>query len=663
MSNQLKISADTSEAKKSILDLGKSLKTIGDSKIGIFNDEDKKLLKGELRREMSLMKDKLKENRAEIKKMVEEQKNLVKGSREEMEMRKKIIDSYRIQNRLAKEAGDLKKLDKSGFGGGGGGEGMIEKLTGNIGSVLSMGAKLLGGAALGVGVFAIAKGIQSTNQYVGGTPNRNRLKGLGVSDDSFGTPEGLAKAGLTEQDMIKRRIDATSVLGREGSSNSGEMQKASFERAYGLGGGTMTGVASSLRSTMGGAGANDAQIKLQSTIMASGIEDALAPYLESMTNLLQSINENGTTNTGDIMSLMAQMTKDGGRTPEMMGKTFSGINSAMQNSSGESNAFLQTAFARAGIGGGSIGGTKYALSGGGLFGMDQGALAKRGYNPELLKNMGGAGMFTGIGGRTDAMMDLFKQSGGLGKGDKISGIKDVNKMVGMGNLANSVFGTKGSQGFDALMMLEKVQNKQMTSKDFEEKVKKMGETKDPQVDRLEKINESLSGQTEILTNIDNNLSEALGKQGVSVRNAAKKLENAGTTGATNDMAAINSTGAVEGVGNAIESTGHYLFGGGKPGSKSLGGDVYDFLNPDQSKGRGGLTESDMSPMQKKQMELQRQFSPGDPTAGGFYPPPTAKDIGKEVANALRDAPIQPNVNVKNNVSVPMMGRASDRTQK
>lgn len=659
--SQLKISADTSEAKKSILDLGKSLKTIGDSKVALFNDEDKRLLKGELKREITLMKGKLKENREEIKKMVEEQKKLTQGTREEMELRKKIIDSYRIQNRLSKEMGDLKKIDKAGFGGGGEGSGVVDKLIGNIGSVVSMGAKLLGGAALGAGAWAIVKGVQSTNQYVAGTPGRNRLKGLGVNDENFGGAEQLARAGLSEQDLIKRRIDATSTLGREGTSNDTEIQKASFERAYGLQGGTMTGVASSLRGTMGGAGANDAQIKLQSTIMASGIEDALGPYLDTMTNLLTSINENGTTSTSDIMGLMARLTKDGSRTPEQMGKTFAGVNSAMQNSSGEANAFLQTAFARAGIGGGSIGGTKFALSSGGLFGMNQGELAKRGYNPELLKNMGGAGMFSGIGQRTDAMMDLFKQSGGLGKNDKISGIKDVNKMVGMGNMANSVFGTKGNQGFDALMLLEKVQNKQMSSKEFDEQVKKMTEGKDPQVERLDKINASLSGQTEVLTNIDNNLSEALGKQGVTVRNAAKQLENSGTQATTNVMGGINETGAVEATGNAIKGAGNYLFGGGKPGGRSLGGDVYDWLNPDQSKGRGGVSEGDMSAVQKQQMEMQQKFNPGDPTAGGFYP--TAKDIGTEVANALRNAPISPNVNVRTNVSVPMGGRVSDRTQK
>lgn len=659
MSSQFKISADTSEAKKSILDLSKSLSKLGESKVSIFNDEDKKLLKTELKREMDLMKQKLRQNRDEIKKMVDEQKNLVKGSKEEMELRRKIIDMYRSQNRLAKESGELKKLEKSGFGGGGAGDGMIDKLVGNVGSIVSMGAKLLGAGVLGAGVLAITKGIQATNQYVGGTPNRNRLKGLGVGEDNFGSAQELARAGLTEQDMIKRRIDATSILGRDGTSQGGEMQKAMFERSYGLQGGTMTGVAGSLRATMGGAGANDAQMKLQSTVMAAGIEDALGPYFETMTTLLQSINENGTANTGEVMSLMAQLTKGGSRTPEQMGKTFSGLNSSIQGATGEASSFLQTAFARAGIGGGSVGGTKFALSSGGLFGMNQGELSKRGYNPELLKNMGSQGMFSGVGERTDALMSLFKESGGLKPGQKISGIKDVNQMVGMGNLANNVFGTKGNQGFDALMMLEKVQQKKMGSKEFEEKVKKMTEAKDPQVERLDKINESLSGQTELLTNIDANLSEALGKQGVAVRNAAKELENSGTQGATNVMGAVNDTGLVQKTGSAIGGAGNYLFGGGKPGSRMLGDDIYDLMNPDRSKGRI-KPEDSMTDMQRLMMQ---EPGDGDYTTRGYNQPPTAKDIGKEVANALRASPIQSNVNVNNKFNVPHSGRASDRTQK
>jgi hypothetical protein len=483
---------------------------------------------------------------------------------------------------------------------------------------------------------------------VGGASNRVRLKGLGVNEDNFGSAKDLASAGLTEQEMIQRRINATSVLGRQGTNNDIEMQKAKFERAYGLQGGTMTGIAGNLRGNFGGAGANEAQMKLQASVMAAGIEDALAPYLETMSNLLNSINENGTTNTADVTKLMAQMTKDSGRTPEQMSKAFSSINNAMMGASGESSAFLQAAFARKGIGGGSIGGTKYALASGGLFGMNQDELAKRGYNPELLKNMGQQGMFTGIGGRTDALMDMFKMSGGMKTGQKIGDITNTNQMVGMGNLANNVFGTKGNQGFDALMMLEKVQNKQMSSKDFDEQIKKMQESKDPQVERLDKVNSSLAGQTDILTNIDNNLAEALGKEGVVVRNAAKGVENTMTAGEVSAANALNQSGVVQNVGKKANSLADMTFGGG------LGGMAYDAYDATKSKikkwiGMGGDEERPDN-TDKSKAEQNASY-------------PTAKDIGQEVANALKKSPIQTDVNSSVTVKSGLGNKASERTYK
>lgn len=629
--SQLKISADTSEVKKSILDLSRNLKNIGSSKIAIFTAEDKRFMKTEMKKELDLMKQRLSSNRAEIKKMIEDQKKLVQGSKEELEVRKKILEAYQTQSKLSKEHSSVQSASKSGAGGGG----ILSMLTGEVGGFLGGAMSLLGGGALAAGALGIAKGIQGTNQYVGGASNRVRLKGLGVNEDNFGSADQMAKAGVTEQDLINRRINATSVLGRQGSSNADELQKASFERAYGLQGGTMTGVAGSLRSNFGGQGANEAQVKLQASIMASGIEDALGPYLESMTSLLSSINDNGVTNTGEVTNLMAQLTKDSGRTPEQLGRTFSGINSAITGASGEQSAFFQNAFAKAGIGGGTIGGTKQAMEGGGLFGLNPAELMKQGYNPELLKNMGGAGMFTGVGARGGAVLDQFKASMGMGSGQSISGITDMNSKNGITELGNKMFNTKGEQGYQALMMLEKVQNKQMGQKDFEDRVKKMQESKDPQVERLDKVNSSLAGQTDILTNIDNNLAEAMGKQGVQIRNQAKEAENTGTQAATGVVGAVNDSGATKGIGGRMNSALKSTFSG------DFGGQVYDWLHPNEMKA------------------MKAQPPPSE--ANASYP--TAKDIGSEVADALKKAPIQTSVDSNVTIKGGMSGSPSNRTYK
>lgn len=628
MASELKISADTSEVKKSILDLSKSIKNIGSSKVAIFTADDKKFIKTELKKEMDLMKQRIKDNRTEIKKMVDEQKKMVSGSREELEIRKKILDAYKTQGKLSKEHGDVMNASKSGAGGGG----ILDMLTGKVGGLLGGAMGLLGGGALALGGLGIYKGIQGTNQYTAGASNRVRLKGLGVNEDNFGSPEELARAGVTEQDLIQRRIQATSVLGRQGSSNQDELNKARFERSFGLEGGTMTGIASNLRGTMGGQGANEAQIKLQATILASGIEDAIGPYLSTMSDLLANINENGMTNTADVTKLMAQLTKDSGRTPEQLSKAFQGINGSMMGATGEQSAFLQAAFAAKGIGGGSIGGTKFALSSGGLFGLNKDELAKRGYNADLLKNLEGEGQFAGMGQRTDAVMDMLKQSGGLGKGSKLSDVKNTQQFYGMNNLANSVFGTKGNQGYEAALLLEKVQNKQMTSKEFDEQVKKMQESKDPQNERLDKINTSLAGQTDLLTNIDTNIAESLGKEGVIARNALKASENEFSKGVGGVMQGINSTGVVQGAGAKAQGITHDLFGGG------YGEKAYDAYDSAKSKIKGwiGMGGDDAKPGQ------------GGPTSSDSVGV-SAKDFENAMTNALKKTPIQTSVDA--NVTV------------
>ena len=641
MSSQLKISADTSEVKKSILDIGKSFKDLKGSKVQIFSNEDKKFLKTEMKKEIALMKQKLQENRVEIEKMVSAQADLTAGSKEELENRKKILEAYKVQAKLGSELG---KTQKAAKGGGG-----VDSGSGGLLNGLMNFARLIPGLAAAATIgYAVSKGMKANDQYVAGAGNRNRLKGLGVSDENFGSPQDLGRVGLTEQEMIQRRIDATSVLGRSGTSNATEMRKAGFERAYGLEGGTMTGIAGQMRGTMGGQGATEAQMKLQASVMAAGIEDAIGPYLESAVQLLTHINENGATNTAEMTSMLAQLTKDGGRTPEMMSKTFGGINDAVKGAHGEQSAFLQTAFARAGIGGGTIGGTKYAMDSGGIMGMDRSALEKRGYNKDLLDNMDKNGMFSGLGKRSGAIMDMFHQAGGLKQGEKVGDIKDTDRMVGMGNLANSVFGTKGDQGFDALQMLEKVQNKQMSQKTFNDKLKQMQEST-PETDRLDKINNSLSGQTEILRTINTNLMENLGKEAVVAGNAITKTDNQGIEGVKNVAGAINSTGVVEGAGNKAEGIGKWV-NGGEMGNKAynaydkvkgwfghsqqdnvnnLTSDdaIVDFAKKRAHSGQGyqGMSDEQIEKKVRDSLAKQKDL--------------TAKDIGKEVANALQLSPI------------------------
>ena len=648
MSSQLRISADTSDVKKSILDIGKTIKDLKGSKVSVFTSEDKKFIKSEMKKEIALMKSKLKENRDEIKRMVSAQKEMVQGSKEELEMRKKILESYKVQAKLARDLGSTQKAIKPG--------GSLDQSGGMLGGLMGFARMIPGIAAVATIGYGMSKGIQANDQYVQGASNRNRLKGLGVFDENFGSAEGIARVGLTEQDLIQRRIEATSLLGRQGTSNEAEIRKAGFERAFGLQGGTMTGIAGQLRGTMGGAGANDAQLKLQASVFASGIEDAIAPYLESAVSLLSSINESGTSNTDEMINLLSQLTKDGQRTPEMMSKAFAGIDNAVKGATGDQSAFLQTAFARAGIGGGSIGGTKFAMESGGIMGMNRSELEKRGYNKDLLDSMEKQGMFSGVGQRTGAVMSLMQQAGGLKPGESISGVKDTDRMYSMNNLANSVFGTKGSQGFDALMMLEKVQNKQMSQKQFDEKLKEMKEGKDPSVERLDKINNTLSGQTEVLRQIRDNKTENLGKESVQAGNILVSADIHGIEGAKNVAGAINNTGATAAVGRGVDNTGNFI-SNGKIGDWAY--DKYDkyFGN---SSNESSSTKSLIEFAKKRRDSGQGFKGWSDEQIESKFKQNqlSAKDIGKEVAKAMKEAPINNNIN--NRIQLPD-GKVVDKT--
>lgn len=596
--SKLRIQGDVSGVKKSILDLGKDLKSLGKTKISVFSEQDRKFIKEELNKELGTMKSKLMENKAEVTKLLKEQSKLEKGSKAELDYRKKILNSYQQQTRLAQQMDRMQKQrkDMGGMGGTGGSTGG----SGGIGGILGKLGTAIGSGALAVGGMALVRGYQSAQQYAGGAKNRVRLKGLGVQGDNFGSPEELAAAGMTEQDMIRRRIEQTARLGRAGGSQESVLGQAKFERAYGLEEGSLSNVSGALRGQMGGTQADQAQMKLQASIMTAGIEDAIGPYLESVTDLLTDINKNGMTSTDEMIRMFATMVKTGERTPEQIAEAFKGIDQAVKGASGEANAFFQTAFARGGIGGGTVGATRLAMSSGGISGLNEDELVKRGYDPELIKNMGGAGFMSGAGERTGAILEQFKKSAGLGSGQSIGGVKDLNTMVGLSQMANSTLGTEGIGGFDALKMMEQVQNKQMSQKQFSDKMQEMKDNKDPAVDRLNKINETLAGQTTIQRDILTNLMESLGKTTVKGLNIANVADQALVQGTGNVAGAVDKTGVLESGLSGAKSLRSNLVGGG------LGDKLYDMLHPSEQSASTDALASAVEKGMNKAIASQRQ---------------------------------------------------------
>ncbi len=551
---QLKISADTGGVKKSILELGKSIKNLGTTKVSIFSEDDRKFIKTELSKELVNMRTRLKQNKAAISDLIKEQKALTKGTKEELDARQKILNGYREQTKLAKdiEAAESQKK-RTNFTGGMAGGGALSKMAG-------MAAGGIAAAAVAALAYGAVRTMQAGTAYGETSKDRIRLRGMGVEGDNFGTPQQLAEAGMSEKDMVARQMQTTSRLGRQGSSQQSILDQSRFERAYGLENGSMMNTSMALRATMGGKGADQAQQKIQAAVLASGIEDAVAPYLESMTSLLENINENGLTNTDEITRIFTQLSKDAQRTPEQIASAFTSLDAALKNSTGERNAFLQNAFAKAGIGGGTIGGTRAALESGGVFGLDADKLKQQGYNPKLIQNMTAAGLTGGVQKRSGALLSQFKQNSGLSNNSKISDITDVTQKTMTGNMANSVFGTKGEAGFQALLMLEQVRAGKMKETEFNKKLSDL--QKDPVADRLGKVNDILASQLDVQTNIRDSLMQVLGKNGgAQSQMVAKELDIQGIRATTNTVGAINDTGVIDAARRGTKATGDYALGG------------------------------------------------------------------------------------------------------
>jgi hypothetical protein len=233
-------------------------------------------------------------------------------------------------------------------------------------------------------------------------------------------------------------------------------------------------------------------------------------------------------------------------------------------------------------------------------------------------------------------------------------------MVGMGNLASNTLGIKDpSQAFDALMMMEQVEKKQMTQKSFNEKLKKMQEGNDPVVGRLDVINKTLSGQTEILRSINTNRMETLGKEAVVASNAITKADNEGIVGIKNVSGAINSTGAVEGAGNAAKNFGQ------KVNSGKFGGDLYNSLFPKRNKRRQDEATSDEAVINiaKKGRDENTSKGVSDDQIEKKVKESMAKqakDIGKAIGENIKIPPSS----VKTNVKVQSIdGKINDRTNR
>lgn len=257
--------------------------------------------------------------------------------------------------------------------------------AGKSAATMGMGAGAIAGiAALGVAAAAAAvvitraaAGFETFKQAI---PNLLTLSGMGLQAMRSGSAVDTGQSlGFDKMQVMDFQKQAGASFGRTGAK--GENNRLSnimlAGRGLGMDPSAIMGAGNSLRA-VGGVETAQKQIgQILEKAFTSGMDKTQASaYLASATELLTELNQTGAANTDKLLSTFASMVGKGNMSPEMAARTMGGINSAITGSSGENNAFFQGAAARAGLGGGSLLGTQFAVRQG-LTGVDMGALQKQ----------------------------------------------------------------------------------------------------------------------------------------------------------------------------------------------------------------------------------------------------------------------------------------------
>ena len=511
MSKKIKIEGDTSGLTKSVMDFAKKIqKDLGKSNIQLLDKDNQKFIKGEWKRHVKELVQEQKKLKSEYNDQLRELRKLKQGTKEYAEGLEKASQTGE------KLTGVIEKISSLRSGGsalgGGGLLGGLGGIAGKIGSLMNPATLLMTGLAAAGGV-AIGAGRRGMARYEQGAGTRLQLRARGVNDLRLEDARRAADAGLSEDDVSARRMRSMDIFGESGASQESVIRRAEFERAFGVEGGTLANVGAQLRGQLGGQGAEEQVMKLQASLIASGIEDAIGPYLQTAAEMLTSLNEQGPVQTTEMLSALSNLVETTGETPERIGKAFTSMQQSVQGATGERAALLQMAFADQGIGGGTLGGTRLAMQAGGLFGANLGAFGEGTFSGGELAAMGQLGIGAGdaFQKRSEAILDIFNKRG-LSREDAEN---DPQAMAGRMRLGQMVTGIQNPvEAVAALNLLEKAQGGDSEArKEFEKMQKESAKTTE---DRLKELNKSAEGQLTSMEKLRETIETEIGANLVGV---------------------------------------------------------------------------------------------------------------------------------------------------
>lgn len=512
---QIKISANTTEFRRSIMDLGRLVKgTMGKTSITLFDAETKKLLAGEAEGQINKLNVRINRLNALISSYARKSKEAAGNAKLELEYRQKMVQATDRLVQAQKQRGQLGEALQGLKGGGGFLGGLGKGLAGipGIGGLMrgmglgpmGMLGLGLGGAAVGAGAYGYSRLSAGYDRYSETLDTRLRLRGRGVRDVDMNAPlrGQFAGLGVNEGELQQARLQGVEMFGRGGTTQEQMLQRARFARGAGLDLQQLQGFAAPMRAQVGKEGATRDFLKLQASMLAAGIEEEVGPYLETAVGLLTDIRENGLVDTDQLLSALAGFTRQG-VSPERSSMLLRGLQGAVQGSTGEANAFFQAAFGKAGIGGRTLGGIQGAISTGGVFGLN--LEDYKGMSERDRRMFRGMGFEKGFQKRTGAIKGMLEQTFG-GAQDEQSRLSMFRFMTQTGMSKNV------ADAAEMFGLLEKGETDPTKLKEFEKRLQENQlSTEEKMLKNLEDIKTSQDGQLDNVKTLREITEYALGK--------------------------------------------------------------------------------------------------------------------------------------------------------
>ena len=494
MTHQIKISADVTSFKKEMTGLGREIENLSSRKrVQIFDKETRDFIKENAKMAISEIRKGLVDLETENKKILKSLKEQNLAEDDKLRKTKELIANKRKIVELEKDISNMEKTSKGiSIGGTLGKIGDLFKGVGlgGIAKMFTMNPATLALAGVGaVGAYAGSRAMQGYSMFKGSLSDRMRLRGMGFTGENIsGISPELQELGVGPEEARGLRIRATEIGGRANATNAVLGRNVRAARLLGLESGSFLDSQAQLRGSLGGQGSNQAVMKIQAALFAQEFAGEVKPWLETMTNVLVNINENGVGLDTAALTALSGVKAVTGVAPELAQKMLGSIDQAMKGATGERAAFFMSAMAKGGLGKGSIAGLQLGMEEGLFGGSKEKVEAMKLLNPQRIKELQQAGV---LGGN-----ELFQKKA-AGITGRFEGITKGMGAEGQAVVANAILGTKGTAGILTMDLLKKLtmESDPQKREQLEKRIQEIGAPLDQ---RMLKEQEKISHNTEVM---------------------------------------------------------------------------------------------------------------------------------------------------------------------